>query len=161
MPVFKLGDETYLGGKGAMGPQGKGGVATDFLFSDESTKSFAVVELKTPNTPLLGPAYRGTRVPGSDQEVYSASSDLSGAIIQTRNQIAVALDDFDVVLGRTFDDMRRVHASGVLIAGLAENLGERQLASFNLLRRGLHDLTVITFDELLQRLEYLFGDSKD
>lgn len=140
---------------------GQGGVATDFLFSDESTKSFAVVELKTPHTPLTGQIYRGIRGSNNDQEVYSASSELSGAIVQTRNQIAVALDDFDAVLGRTFDDMRRVHASGVLVIGLAEGLSDRQLASFNLFRRGLYDLTVITFDELLGRLEILFGDSVD
>ena len=161
MPVFKLGDETYLGGNGAVGAHGQGGVATDFLFSDESTKSFAVVELKTPHTPLTGQIYRGIRGSNNDQEMYSASSELSGAIVQTRNQIAVALDDFDAVLGRTFDDMRRVHASGVLVIGLAEGLSDRQLASFNLFRRGLHDLTVITFDELLGRLEILFGDSVD
>jgi len=159
MPVFKLGDETYLGGKGAVGPQGRGGVATDFLFSDESTKSFAVVELKTPNTPLTGQIYRGARGSSDDQEVYSVSPELSGAIIQTRNQIAVALDDFDAVLRRTFDNMRRVHASGVLIVGLVEGLSDRQLASFNLFRRGLDDLTVITFDELLGRLDFLFGNS--
>ena len=40
----------YLGGKRATGRQGKGGVATDFLFSDDSTKSFAIVEIKTPET---------------------------------------------------------------------------------------------------------------
>ena len=73
----------------------------------------------------------------------------------------MALDDFDAVLGRTFDDMRRVHASGVLVIGLAEGLSHRQLASFNLFRRGLYDPTVITFDELLGRLEILFGDSVD
>ena len=157
IPVFKLGDETYLGGKMAVGPQGRGGVATDFLFSDESSKSFAVVELKTPDTPLVGSVYRGTRGSDLDQEVYSASAELSGAIVQTRNQIAVALDDFDVVLRPTFDDMRRVHASGVLIIGLVDDLSDRQLASFNLIRRGLHDLTVITFDELLGRLDILFN----
>ena len=43
--VFMLAGETYVGGKNAVGRQGKGGVATDSLFSDESTKSFAVVEI--------------------------------------------------------------------------------------------------------------------
>lgn len=159
VPVFKLGNETYLGGKIATGPQGQGGVATDFLFSDESTKSFAVVELKTPSTPLVGSRYRGVLNTGTSQEIYSASADLSGAIVQTRNQIAVAMNDFETVLGRTYEDMKRVHASGVLIVGLGRDLSERQLESFNLLRRGIHDLTIVTFDELLIRLTHLFGDS--
>jgi hypothetical protein len=64
--VFKLGDETYGGGKTAKGRNGQGGVATDFLFSDESTKSFAVVEVKTPKTALVGSLYRGES--GSDTE---------------------------------------------------------------------------------------------
>jgi hypothetical protein len=53
-PVFLLGDDIYVGGKIAKGRQGFGGVATDFLFADDSTKSFAVVEIKTPVAQLVG-----------------------------------------------------------------------------------------------------------
>jgi hypothetical protein len=154
--VFMLGGETYVGGKAALGRQGRGGVATDFLFADESTKSFAVVEIKTPNTNLVGKLHRGEGG-GHDQDVYSMHADLSGGVVQTRNQIAVAIDHFESVLGKTFKEIEsRVHAKGVLVIGTSAGLDDRERESFNHFRHGLYSLTVITFDELLRRLEVLF-----
>lgn len=96
-PVFQLRGETYLGGKLPLGRQGKGGVATDFLFADDSTKSFAVVEIKTPHAKLIGPLYRGEDGTGFENEIYAMHSELTGAVVQTRNQIAVAIEDFQML----------------------------------------------------------------
>jgi hypothetical protein len=154
--VFMLGGDSYVGGKTAKGRQGSGGVAADFLFADESTKSFAVVEIKTPGTRLMGPIYRGDG-DGEDQDVYSPHKELSGGVVQTRNEIAIAIEHFESVLGKTFKEVEsRVHPKGVLIIGSASDLNEREKASFNHFRHGLYSLTVITFDELLRRLEVLF-----
>lgn len=154
--VFMLGGETYVGGKSAIGRQGKGGVATDFLFADESTKSFAVVEIKTPSTDLLGKLYRGDG-DGLEQDVYSVHSELSGGVVQTRNQIAVAIDHFESVIGKTYKEIvSRIHPKGVLIIGTSDSLNDRQKESFNQFRHALYSLTVITFDELLRRLQVMF-----
>jgi len=165
-PVFMLQGETYVGGKRAAGRNGIGGVATDFLFADASTKSFAVVEIKTPNSNLVGGCYRGDTGSGFQNEVYSMHADLSGALIQVRNQIAVAVDDFRNAIDRTFReyDLNCVHARGVLITGTGSALGERQMESFNYFRHSLQGVTIITFDELLTRLRLLYlggnrGDS--
>jgi hypothetical protein len=160
-PVFMLNGETYLGGKMPVGRQGKGGVATDFLFADDTTKSFAVVEIKTPGAHLVGPRYRGKDDDGYDNEVYSMHADLSGGVVQVRNQVAVAVEDFQSVLGKTYDELNRVHPKGVLVIGSALTLRQRQKDSFNQFRYGLHSLTIITFDELLQRLKLLFGLGQD
>ena len=158
-PVFQLNGETYLGGKLPIGRQGKGGVATDFLFADDSTKSFAVVEIKTPHAKLVGPLYRGDDGTGFDNEIYTMHSQLTGAVVQTRNQIAVAIEDFQAVLQRGFrDTINRVHPKGVLVTGTAATLSQREKDSFNHFRHGLQSLTVITFDELLHRLELLYVD---
>jgi hypothetical protein len=157
--VFLLGGEVYVGGKGPVGRQGTGGVATDFLFSDDSTKSFAVVEIKTPKTDLLGPRYRGDARTGHENEIYSMHRDLTGGIVQTRNQISVAVDYFESVLGRGFETLNRVHPKGVLILGCKAGLSQREVDSFNHFRHGLDSLTVITYDELLKRLQLLFGKS--
>jgi hypothetical protein len=154
--VFMLGGETYVGGKMPTGRQGVGGVATDFLLSDASTKSFAVVEIKTPATSLVGALYRGERDSGLDSETYSMHGDLSGGIVQTRNQIAVALDYFESVLGRGYEGLNRIHPKGVLVIGSGADLSERQMSSFNHFRQGQYSLTVITFDELLRRLSILY-----
>jgi len=156
-PVFMLGGDTYLGGKMPVGRQGKGGVATDFLFADGSTKSFAVVEIKTPGTHLLGPLYRGQDEEGYDNEVYAMHTDLTGGIVQTRNQIAVAVEDFQSVLGELYmGKLNRVHPKGVLVIGSTSTLNSRQRESFNHFRHGQHSLTIITFDELHNRLRLLF-----
>lgn len=158
-PVFMLSGEAYVGGKIAVGRQGAGGVATDFLFADDSTKSFAVVEIKTPDAHLVGSPYRGRRDTGYNNEVYAAHTDLSGGIVQVRNQITVAVEDFQMVLGRSFEqEINRVHPKGVLIIGTAAGMTQRQKDSFNQFRQALHNLSVITFDELLNRLQLLFTE---
>lgn len=155
--VFMLNGETYLGGKMPVGRQGKGGVATDFLFADDTTKSFAVVEIKTPGAHLIGPRYRGAGDDGYENEVYAMHAELSGGIVQARNQIAVAVENFQSVLGKGYEELNRVHPKGVLVIGSTSALGQRQKDSFNQFRHALHSLTVITFDELLKRLKLLFG----
>jgi hypothetical protein len=157
-PVVMLNGETYLGGKGPIGRQGKGGVATDFLFADDSTKSFAVVEIKTPHAHLVGGLYRGRRDTGFDNEVYALDQNLSGAIVQVRNQITVAIEDFQVLARGSAGDLNRIHPKGVLVIGSTASLNQRQKDSFNQLRHGFHNLTIITFDELLTMLKLLYLD---
>lgn len=155
--VCYLGGEVYVGGKRPVGRQGTGGVATDFLFADDSTKSFAVVEIKTPKTKLIGPLYRGSAHGNYDNETYSMHGDLTGGIVQTRNQMSVAIDNFESVLGPgSGHKLNRVHPKGVLIVGEIHGLSDRQLTSFNHFRHGLYSLTVTTYDELLKRLKVLF-----
>jgi hypothetical protein len=154
--VFVLQGETYLGGKLPIGRQGKGGVATDFLAADESTKSFSVVDIKTPATPLVGNVYRGDAGSEYENESYSMHAELSGGIVQVRNQITVAGENFESVLGKGFEQLNRLHPKGVLIAGTLAGLSQRQRESFNQFRYGLFSLTVITYDEVLSRLEVLF-----
>ena len=111
-PVFLLGEDIYVGGKIARGRQGLGGVATDFLFADDSTQSFSVVEIKTPAGKLTGPRYRGEGEELSN-DTYSMHTELSGAVVQVRNQIAVAVDQFEAVLGKSFQELsNRVHPKG-------------------------------------------------
>jgi hypothetical protein len=154
--VVLLGDDVYIGGKrSGSGRNGIGGVATDFLFADESTKSFAVVEIKTPATKLIGGYYRGA--PGEANEVFAPHRELSGAVVQVRNQISTAVANFNEVIRATYSDgVERVHPKGVLVVGTKDGLQDRQLASFNHFRHGLHSLTVITFDELHRRLRIMY-----
>lgn len=163
VPMVYLDDEVYLGGKLAQGRNGRGGVATDYLFKDASTKSFAVIELKTPNCDLIGSQYRGNRAAHDtsedfDNEVYSVHAKLSGAIVQVRNQIAVAQREFVTTLGRTHDDLEAVHPVGVVIAGSYSRMSDAQQRSFDHFRRSLHGVQVITFDELLRQLRTIYEE---
>lgn len=156
--AFQLQGETYVGGKSCGGRNGQGGVATDFLFQDESTQSFAVVDIKTPATDLMANhVYRGKDGTSGSNVVYPASVHLSGGVIQIRTQIAEAIRSFDAVLGYSYPELNRIHPHGVLVAGTYADLNEEQRRSFNHFRRGLFGLTVITFDELLSRLKQLYA----
>ena len=157
-PVHMLAGETYLGGKSPKGRNGNGGVATDYLFGDASTKNFAVVDIKTPDAKLVGTIYRGVKGSGADNEVYSIHSDLSGGVVQVRTQITTAVEHFQSVLGPEYEyKIKRVHPTGVLITGTLDGLSGKEKDSFNHFRHGEHDLAIITYDELLLRLKIVFG----
>ncbi len=158
-PVHMLAGETYLGGKSSKGRGGNGGVATDYLFRDESTKNFAVVDVKTPDSKLTGTLYRGEKGSGGTNEIYSIHTDLSGGVVQVRTQISTAVEHFQSILGPEYDHkLRRVHPTGVLIAGNLNRLSDKEADSFNHFRHGQHDLAIITYDELLMRLQIIFSE---
>ncbi len=156
--VFMLRGEAYLGGKSSKGRQGIGGVATDFLFGDESTKSLMVIEIKKPDSKLVGSIYRGQADSGLDNEVYSMDAELSGGVAQAQNQLTVAVEHFQSVLGPDFRyKINRIHPKAVLIIGILSKLKQREKDSFNQFRSGFHSPIIITFDELLHRLKKLYG----
>lgn len=161
-PVHMLAGETYLGGKSSKGRGGNGGVATDYLFRDESTKNFAVVEVKTPNSKLTSILYRGEKGSGGTNELYSMHTDLSGGVVQVRTQMSTAVEHFQSILGPEYDHkLRRVHPTGVLITGNLGGLSDKEADSFNHFRHGQHDLAIITYDELLMRLKIIFDGKAD
>ena len=70
-PVVWIGSKAYVGGKRI---SNQGGGLVDFLSAVETTRAVGLIEIKTPVTRLLGPAYR--------DDVYPVSRELSGAIVQ-------------------------------------------------------------------------------
>jgi hypothetical protein len=160
-PVLLIGDDVYVGGKAPIGRQGAGGVATDYLFADEGSSSFAVGEIKTPASKLIGSNYRGETGSGLDNEIYSVHGSLTGAVIQAQNQIAVTIENFENVVGRLDSRMNKLHPHGIVVTGTANILNHRERHSFNLFRHTLHGLTVITYDELLRRSELIVGIEED
>jgi hypothetical protein len=81
--------------------------------------------------------YRGDEGIGLDNEVHCMHPDLTGALVQTRNQIATAVEDFQAVLQKDYyGKINRVHPTGVLVAGTAASLSPRAKESFNHFRHG-------------------------
>ena len=52
------------------------GNVCDFIYQNELSQNIALIEIKTPCTPIIGNSYRAT---------YSFSSEMSGAINQVLN----------------------------------------------------------------------------
>lgn len=153
-PLIYLNGETYLGGRNSYGRQGKGGLATDFLLKNNSWGSFAVVEIKTPMTNLVGGLYRG-EVGSGNNESYSMSSDLTGSLVQIENQVYTAVSNFKNILGDDFDNLNAINPQGIIIIGKYKGLSEQKKVSFDLFRKAVGIKQIITFDELLDKLHLM------
>ena len=139
-PVKKIADQPYIGGKGF---SGRGGQFSDFLMAARATGNLALIEIKHPQTELLGQSYRQTFVP---------SYELSGAVGQIISQRSVLQRE---VFGLSQELDERVHAHAiaaiVIIGRTPKDLAKQR--AFEQYRSGLKDVLVVTFDELQVRLE--------
>ena len=144
-PVIKIQDQAHVGGQTLCG---RGDTIADFLVKNGISNNAALFEIKTPGTPLLNKTpYRG--------QLYTPSSDLSGAINQMLDQSREFQKDIARIkeTSRIYDlEAYAVH--GVLIIGTTPEGADRQ-KSFELFRGNSKDITVIAFDELLAKLKLL------
>lgn len=145
-PVVKIGEKAYFGGKGL---DNKGGNIGDFIFQNKLVKSIIIVEIKTPQTKILGPLYRAN--------AYTISTELTGAIVQTLNYKAEIQRDFHRLLYESPIKFEVLEPRCFVICGnLQEEIQDKkQLRSFELFRATLNNLDVITYDELFDKLEII------
>ena len=143
-PVLKMQDHASVGG---IKFSGLGNKITDFLAKSSMTNNAAVIEIKTPQTKIIGKNYRDS--------VFTASSDFSGAINQALDQRYKLQKNVASIKeeSRIYDiETYAVHC--VLIIGtLPEELDKQK--SFEMFRRNSKDVEIITFDELLEKLRLL------
>lgn len=142
-PVVVIQQQAYLGGKAI---DNTGGSYLDFLAASTATGGVALIEIKTPKTPLLGSEYRNG--------VHPASTELNGALAQILKYRHTFATEFhklgqakghDLVLGGT---------PCVVIAGNAkkELVTKERREAFEAFRCQLTDVRIITFDELFEKL---------
>lgn len=139
-PVKKIADQPYVGGKGF---SGRGGQYSDFLMAARATGNLALIEIKHPQHELLGQPYRQTFVP---------SYELGGAVGQIVSQRSVVQRE---IFSLSHELKERIHAhaiAAIVIIGRTPEDESKQRA-FEQYRSGLKDVLVVTFDELLVRLE--------
>lgn len=128
---------------------GSGAQIGDFLFK-EYGQALAIVEIKTPETALLqGTAYRG-------QDVFGPNSELSGAVTQVLFQQSELRQRWMTHV----NDNPALRLSGadvikcVVVAGRLPT-DPSKLRSFEVFRNACKDVDIVTFDELLAKLEFL------
>lgn len=128
---------------------GAGAQIGDFLFK-EYGQALAIVEIKTPETALLqGTAYRG-------QDVFGPNSELSGAMTQVLFQQSELRQRWMTHA----HDNPALRVSGadvikcVVVAGRMPT-DPSKLRSFEVFRNACKDVDIVTFDELLAKLEFL------
>ncbi|WP_165190882.1 Shedu immune nuclease family protein [Caulobacter soli] len=144
VPALIVQGQAYAGGKRL---NGRGGKVADFLCASASTGNLAIVEIKKPGTDLLAASpYRG-------DDVYAASGELSGTIAQVLDQRLKLQRELPLL--KEESQRPDIHDYGIrciMVAGRTPDERARQ-KSFELLRSAMVGVTVLTFDELLARLE--------
>jgi len=157
-PTIFLQWETYVWWKNTKWRNWQGWVATDFSFQNKTSKSFAFVEIKTPKTELMEKSvYRWKKDTDNTNEIYSPKNSLSWAIVQLQNQINIWIEDFTTNLWKDFREywLNHLDATWILLIWNLNQLNSKQKESFLLFRKSIHNITIITFDELFDKIKSL------
>jgi hypothetical protein len=147
-PVVLIKGKVYVGGKSILN---QGGNIADFLVRNALTRNVALIEIKTPLTRLLGKPYRTA--------IYNVSEDLTGAVLQVLNYKESLSREFDNL---TSDFSGEVEACDppcfVIIGNATAELNDKtKRKSFELFRRQVVGVQILTYDEVIGRTERLIN----
>ncbi|MBT2254810.1 Shedu immune nuclease family protein [Priestia megaterium] len=143
-PLLLFDEKAYLGGKGI---GNKGGKVVDFIFQNDISKDVALIEIKTPNAKLLSSEYR--------HGAFSIHSDLTGAIVQVLAYKEQLQREYSNLWQNSDSDFKVFNPVSVLIVGKIAELDEKKLQSFELYRKEMKNVVIITFDELFKKVKLL------
>ena len=141
-PCTIYAQKAFVGGKSL---DNKGGNVCDFIYRNKMTQNVALIEIKTPCTEIVGKPYR---------ETYSMSLDMSDAVNQVLNYRDELQKNFST-LTRDLEEADTVRAFSpkcVVVIGKISTLNAKQQKAFELYRNSFNNLTIITFDELHQKI---------
>jgi len=146
VPIVIIKSKAYVGGKSVLNTGGK---VVDFLVKNRVTNAVALVEIKTPMTPLLGSEYR--------DGIYNPSTELNGAVMQVLSYMDSLTEERRKLLQNDAVQASCFDPACLVILGHArrELVDENRKRSFELYRRQLSDVTILTFDELYVRTRRL------
>ena len=144
-PTTIVKGKAYVGGKSIFNT---GGNIVDFLMKNRLTQSAALIEIKTPVTPLLGSKYRG---------VYNVSPDMSGSLMQILNYKHSMQESYMSLKGDQGDSFESFNPQCAVILGNASDELNQQdkRKSFELFRHQIPGVLIITFDELFDKTRQL------
>ena len=145
-PVIVLKDKAYVGGKSIENTHGN---LVDFLMANKLTRNAALIEIKTPKTPIVGKQYRG--------DINSIENEVIGAVMQVTNYRDSLLKQFNTLTSGATGDFDAFDPQCLVIVGNMQNekMSRLQRKSFELFRNGLKDVRVITYDELFTKVQIL------
>ncbi|MGH2952327.1 MAG: Shedu immune nuclease family protein, partial [Solirubrobacterales bacterium] len=145
-PIVIVRREAYLGGKSI---HGRGGNVADFLYRNSITDNATIVEIKTPLTDLTGAVeYRNN--------AYAPSPELAGAVQQVLQDLYSLRDSYSSLRGDKDPDFRIFSPRLLLVVGSLRRLKDvDKVRSFELFRKSIPDIDIVTFDELIEKARTL------
>lgn len=146
VPVIFIKDKAYVGGMNIDRQDAK---FVDYLYTNESSHDALLVEIKTPQTKLLGTKYR--------KGVYKPSSEISGSTIQVLDYRRELSKNIHTITNGTDHVIDVFNPRCVIIAGNAKKEldNDKKRKSFELFRTSFKDVEIVTFDELFKKAETL------
>lgn len=145
LPIMMFGEQITVGGRRF---SGSGDKISDFVVKAIASGNLSLIEIKTTKTALLeSRAYRG--------DLYAPSRELSGAtnqILDQRYQLQKTIANLKDSSG--VYDVETYAVQGLVIAGRTPT-DKARLKSLELFRNSLKSVTIVTFDELVAKLEHL------
>lgn len=143
-PTLLFQEKAYIGGKGL---DNRGGKVIDFIYQNELSKEVALIEIKTPATELLSSEYRAG--------AYSIHPHLTGSIVQALSYKEQLIREYSSLGQNSGSDFNVFSPHCVVIAGNISNLEDNKLQSFELYRKEMKNVVIITFDELFKKVQLL------
>ena len=141
-------DQTYMGGKRI---DNKGSSIADFVYK-KGIDNVCIIEIKTPSTKIVEKnKYR--------DNVYVLSQELISSIVQVKEQKDSFMKDYNSIWRRSYEEginFKAFDPKCYLIIGNTSELNAKQIESFNLFRNELRTVEIITYDELLSKMEILY-----
>lgn len=141
-----INGQTYTGGKAV---NNKGGKVSDFMLR-YGLRNTSFIEIKTPCTKILGEEYRSG--------CYSISKDLVGAVVQIKTQKDSFLKEYNGLKVQSEEfgiNFEAYDPKIYLFAGNNSDFDFAQRRSFELFRNELKDVEIITYNELIDKLELI------
>lgn len=146
-PLVIFSNKAYIGGKNISNKRGN---IVDFLYQNKITENVILIEIKTPQTKLLGAKYRQT---------YAVSNEISGALNQLLNYKKQLQHSYSLLIQEAGENERflAINPKTLLILGNAEAelTDKSQLEAFELYRSNSKDIEIITFDEIFLKVSLL------
>lgn len=146
-PMVSVHSGASVGGRGL---SGSGDKIADYLFKNSLTNNVALVEIKKPSTKLLNAQeYR--------QGVFGPSKDLNGAVTQVLDQAYNLTKNLTGLKESSRQwDLESYAISCFVVAGRTPSVTDpAKQKSFELYRANSRSVTIVTYDEILERLRLL------
>ncbi|MGX9190423.1 Shedu immune nuclease family protein [Stenotrophomonas sp. Ker107b] len=144
-PALVVSQQTHVGYTNS---KGAGHSILDFLIANASSGNVAIVEIKTPEEPLLeARAYRG-KLKGPHGKLTSAV----GQVLHQRIELVSSFVTKQHEQALRGKDVASVHC--ILIAGTTPQ-SRQDRRSLEIFRGALRDVSIVTFDELLGKLKII------
>lgn len=143
-PCKIFSQKGYVGGKNINNQNGN---ECDFIYENELTQNISLIEIKTHCTKIMSGKYRQTN---------SFSDEFSGAINQVINYRDCLMKNY-YSLNNQIEKARfqAFFPKCVVIIGTISTLKESEKATLEMYRNSLNNIIVVTFDELLNRINNL------